>query len=206
MEWWIWLLIGVVVAVAVLVIVSRLRRERLREQFGSEYDRTIGDAEHRWQAEHDLRGRVKRHRKLELRPLDPDTAARYSQEWMTVQAHFVDAPEEACAQGESLLERVLRDRGYPVDEDFDTQADLVSVDHPELVADYRRTHEMLHSEQTGEQRTEELRTIFTVHRDLFSDLLGATPPADRPQEEDGRADLPRNETGESRSDIDAPAR
>ena len=56
---------------------------------------------------------------------------------------FVDTPEQACADAERLLEQVLRLRGYPVDEDFDTQADLVSVDHPNLTVEYRRAHEAM---------------------------------------------------------------
>jgi hypothetical protein len=173
MEWWIWLIIGlaIVAIVAVLVIASRQRRARLQDQFGSEYDRTVVDADSRRQAEGDLRGRLKRHRELELRPLAPDAAEKYSQEWLVIQARFVDAPDEACTRGERLLEQVLRDRGYPVDEDFDTQADLVSVDHPELVGDYRRAHDMLHSQNDGDRRLDELRAVFLVHRDLFSDLL-----------------------------------
>ncbi len=173
MEWWIWVVIGVAVVaiVAGLVIASKQRRARLRDQFGSEYDRTVVDADSRRHAEGDLRGRLKRHRELELRPLTPDAAAKYSQEWMVIQARFVDAPDEACTSGEQLLEQVLRDRGYPVEEDFDTQADLVSVDHPELVGDYRRAHDMLHAENDGDGRLDELRAVFLVHRDLFSDLL-----------------------------------
>jgi len=192
MEWWIWLIIGlaIVAIVAVLVIASRQRRARLQDQFGSEYDRTVVDADSRRQAEGDLRGRLKRHRELELRPLAPDAAEKYSQEWLVIQARFVDAPDEACTRGERLLEQVLRDRGYPVHEDFDTQADLVSVDHPELVGDYRRAHEMLHSQNDGDRRLDELRAVFLVHRDLFSDLLDNG--VERGVEHDDETDLPQS--------------
>lgn len=197
MEWWIWVLIGIAVVaiVAVMVIASRQRRARLRDQFGSEYDRTMIDADSRRHAEGELRDRLKRHRALDLRPLEPEAAAKYSQEWMVIQARFVDAPDEACTSGEQLLVRVLRDRGYPVDEDFDTQADLVSVDHPDLVGDYRRAHEMLHAENEGEQRLDELRAVFLVHRDLFSDLLDNG--VERGVEQDDEIDL----TQSTRDDV-----
>ena len=187
MEWWIWVLIAVAVVavIALMVMASRRRRERLRDQFGSEYDRTVVDADSRRRAEGDLRGRLKQHRELELRPLAPQAAAQYSEEWLVVQARFVDDPEDACTRGEQLLEQVLRDRGYPVDEDFDTQADLVSVDHPELVGDYRRAHDLLHSDEAGERRIEELRAVFLVHRDLFSDLLGAGSRDDGVSDDEG---------------------
>ena len=197
MEWWIWVLIALAVVAVVLFFVmaaSRRRRARLQDQFGSEYDRTVVDADSRRRAEGDLRGRLKEHRKLELRPLTPQAAAQYSEQWLVVQARFVDDPEDACTRGEQLLEQVLRERGYPVDEDFDTQADLVSVDHPELVGDYRRAHDLFHSGETGERRTEELRAVFLVHRDLFSDLLGAgtdddATPTDEARPRDREIDL-----------------
>lgn len=178
MDTWVWVLIGVVVVMALVAlwITTRARRERLRSRFGPEYDRTVEEAGSRRRAEGDLRQRVKVHRSLELRPLPAEAAAAYAERWITIQARFVDAPEEACDDGEQLLEQVLRDRGYPVDEDFDTQADLVSVDHPTLVADYREAHELLHhrdgdGDGRGERRLDDLRSAFVIHRDLFSELL-----------------------------------
>jgi hypothetical protein len=180
MDAWVWVLIGVlVIGVIVAWAVARARRQRLRSVFGPEYERTVEGAESRRDAEGDLRQRLKRYRKLELHPLTPEAAGAYAQQWFAIQARFVDEPEDACNRGEELLEQVLRDRGYPVDEDFDAQADLVSVDHPNLVADYRRAHEVLHTDgERGEGRNgrlEELREVFVIHRDLFSDLLDQEP-------------------------------
>ncbi|HEY8215703.1 MAG TPA: hypothetical protein VIH82_01115 [Acidimicrobiia bacterium] len=172
MEWWTLLLIGVAAAAVVTLawIASGARRTRLRDAFGSEYDRALEDAASRRDAEGDLRGRLRRHRSLELQPLDPDVAAQYAAEWMDVQIQFVDRPDEACDEAEQLLGRVLRARGYPVDADFDAHADLVSVDHPELVGEYRRAHATLHA-RNGTLRLEDLRAAFVAYRGLFSDLL-----------------------------------
>lgn len=199
MEWWTWVLIGVLVAavVAIIWIGSRTRRERLRATFGPEYERTVEAAESRRDAEGDLRGRLKRHRSLELRPLEPDVAAGYAEEWTSIQTRFVDAPQDACDEAEHLLDRVLRDRGYPVEEDFDTQADLVSVDHPNLTGDYRRAHETLHDTGNGAHSLEDLRDVFVIYRGLFSDLL------------DGHEAIPRPEhdvTPPQRHDVTPPQR
>ena len=196
MEWWLWLLIVLAVVAIALVVWSSVRRSHLRETFGPEYDRALEGAESRREAEGRLRERLRRHRALELQPLDPDVAGQYAAEWMGVQIQFVDAPDEACDQAEKLLDRVLRARGYPVDEDFDTQADLVSVDHPELVSEYRRAHETLHQRPDGARRLEDLRVAFVAYRGLFSDLLDEQRPS--PSTEPVEDETPRGEAQSER--------
>ena len=190
MEWTTWLLV-VVVIVAVAVAVwgaSGLRRDRLRRRFGAEYERAIGSSDSRRGAEAQLRDRLKRHRALELRALEPEAAASYVRRWMRIQEKFVDTPDDACSAAEQLLDEVMRARGYPVDEDFDTQADLVSVDYPDLVADYRRVHEAMHGVVTGKPAVtgkaavtekvplEDLRNAFLIYRSLFRRLLDVEAP------------------------------
>ena len=50
--------------------------------------------------------------------------------WQGTQAEFVDDPAVAISDADRLIQNVMRDRGYPV-EDFDDRAALVSVDHPQ---------------------------------------------------------------------------
>jgi len=58
MPGWVWVLIAIAVVVVLGVVVwqalTRRRTERLRDRFGPEYDRTIGTAENRREAESDL--------------------------------------------------------------------------------------------------------------------------------------------------------
>ena len=186
MDSWMWL---VIVGLAVLVVVAVLyvRRSRLRERFGPEYDRTVEAADSRRDAEHALRGRLRQHRKLELRPLSPAAIDEFTTRWTSIQTRFIDAPADACADAERLLDEVLSARGYPIDEDFDTQADLVSVDHPTLVQDYRSAHEAYHRGEDGPARTEALREAFVAYRGLFADVLGGehagVPAPDRGDDE-----------------------
>ena len=56
-----------------------------------------------------------------------------------MQAGFVDRPQVAVADADRLITDLIRERGYPVD-DFDTRSELVSVDHPDVVENYRTAH------------------------------------------------------------------
>jgi hypothetical protein len=133
---------------------------------------------------------LKQHRKLELRPLAPDAAKSYANKWFVVQSQFVDDPASACTDAGELLDQVLQERGYPVDEDFDTQADLVSVDHPNLVTEYRTAHEATTTGTAGD--TEALRSAFVAYRNLFAELLDQQDPeatVSHPEPEEGDADI-----------------
>jgi len=55
--------------------------------------------------------------------------------------------------------------------DFDAQADLVSVDHPEVVEDYRFAHGTYERAGTEQVSTEDLREVLLRYRSLFGELL-----------------------------------
>jgi len=167
------LIIAAVVVVAVVLAALWWRQERtrrLRSQFGDEYDRTIEESDSRRDGERDLRERVDRRDELDIVPLSPDAAARYSEEWRGVQERFVDAPAESVAEADVLVMQVMRDRGYPVD-DFDRRAADVSVDHPDVVSNYRSGHAIADRSRAGEADTEELRQAVVHYRSLFEVLL-----------------------------------
>jgi hypothetical protein len=161
----------IVVAVIVLAaIFGRDRRRRLQDQFGPEYDRTVESADKRRDAERDLRDRVERHDALELHPLSDTARARYEQAWGELQTRFVDQPQIAVSAADGLVSSVMRDRGYPVD-DFEEQSALVSVDHPRVVENYRRGHEIYVKAADGAASTEDLRVAVISYRDLFDELM-----------------------------------
>jgi hypothetical protein len=180
MDTWVWIVIAIVVAVAVIVALaaaSRARRRKgLQQHFGSEYDRTLEEADSRRRAEAELNDRVKRHDEFDLRPLDRDERNRYLREWDAVQAHFVDEPAGAIGEADQLIQHVMRDRGYPVD-DFDQRAADLSVEHGDVVDNYRSAHAISSRSATGEATTEELRRAVVQYRTLFEDLVGV---GDRP--------------------------
>jgi FtsZ-interacting cell division protein ZipA len=176
MNTWVWIVIGVVVAIVVLgVLFSALRTRRsrsLQDQFGREYDRTVDKAGGRREAERELAERQKRHDELELKPLPPEARERYLQQWQQTQSRFVDDPTGAVSEADDLVNRVMRDRGYPVD-DFEQRAADISVEHPELVERYRTANGIARASEQGTASTEDLRHSVRHYRALFVELLDA---------------------------------
>jgi hypothetical protein len=142
----------------------------LQERFGPEYDRELEKAGGRREAERELAEREKRHDELELRPLSEDARERYVEEWQKTQSRFVDDPAGAVSEADDLVQRVMRDRGYPVD-DFDQRAADISVEHPELVERYRTANGIARASERGEASTEDLRHSVRHYRALFVELL-----------------------------------
>jgi len=176
MQTWVWVVIAIVIALALLAVVAlatRTRRSRaLQDRFGSEYDRVAANAPSRRQAEAELREREQRRGDLDIRPLDPRQRQRYREQWQEIQAQFVDDPAGAVTQADALIQHAMRDRGYPV-EDFDTRAADLSVDHPDVVENYRAGHGIAVAHARGDAGTEELRKAVQHYRALFEELVGS---------------------------------
>ena len=170
---WVAIIVGLIMA-AVLIwyLVKQSRSRGLQRDFGPEYDRTIARAGDRGLAESDLRERRERVSSLDVRPLSRSDHDRFASEWTKVQADFVDAPAEAVTEADELIQRVMATRGYPV-QDFDRRAADVSVEHPEVVENYRSAHSIAVKEarEDGDADTEALRKAMVYYRSLFDELL-----------------------------------
>ena len=167
--------IGIVVVLAILIgvtVASRRRSSQLRGRFGSEYERTLQTTGSKRDTERELAGRVDRRKELNIVPLGEATRQQYLAEWQQVQAHFVDAPVQSVQQADTLVARVMNERGYPVAE-FDQRAADISVDHPAVVENYRGAHAIYMNSAQGRANTEDLRNAMTQYRALFEQLLGA---------------------------------
>jgi hypothetical protein len=174
MPTWIWVVIAVVVVAAVTAAawygMRRRKTASLRDQFGAEYDRTVGESGSR-QGESELERRRRRREELDIRPLPAGSRTRYLEEWRMVQARFVDDPSGAVGQADALVSQVMGERGYPM-EDFEQRAADVSVDHAEVVGEYRSAHEISTRAADGQAETEDLRRAMVHYRALFDGLLG----------------------------------
>lgn len=173
---WVLIAIGIVVILALVAwsAYAGRRRRRLQDRFGPEYDRTVADAPSRREAESELTERQKRREELQVRPLAPESRDRYASRWHNTQAKFVDEPEEAVGEADSLIQEVMRERGYPV-EDFDQRASDLSVDHPDVISNYRAAHGISVANERGKASTEDLRTAMVHYRALFVELLETEP-------------------------------
>jgi hypothetical protein len=188
MEPLVWVLIGlgvlIIVAVAAFVL-SRRRSQRLRERFGPEYDRTAEQADSRRAAESHLAAREKRIERLDIRPLSKESRDEYARSWRESQARFVDQPADAVRDADRLVILVMRERGYPMEE-FDQRASDISVDHPNVVDNYRAAHAISMASDHGQASTEDLRQAMVHYRSLFEELIEVNEQTVGPREERDR--------------------
>ncbi|HEY0538525.1 MAG TPA: hypothetical protein VGD53_09150 [Actinoallomurus sp.] len=171
--------VAVVVIVIVVIVVlgvvaflarAQARRRGLRQRFGPEYDRAVKSHESTREAEQELLARQKRHDELEIRPLDPEARERHLAEWRQVQERFVDAPESAVTEADSLLVLVMGERGYPT-EGYEQQVSDLSVEHAATIDRYRTAHDISGRAETKQASTEDLRQAMVHYRALFTELL-----------------------------------
>ena len=171
---WAWILIALAIVALIAVVAwtatRSVRTERLRKRFGPEYDRTVEAAPGRREAEAELDARRRRREELDIRTLDPAAVQRYAQRWTDAQRRFVDEPPEAVREADVLVVEVMRERGYPT-EGFEQRSSDVSVDHPDVVENYRAAHAISLANDQGLASTEELRRAMVHYRALFQDLL-----------------------------------
>jgi hypothetical protein len=169
-----------IVAVAVVVIAGiaaffalrKRRTAKLRTQFGgSEYDRAMTAGGNRRHGEAGLEERQDRVEALNIRALAPGDKARFAESWRSVQGRFVDSPGGAVTEADQLLRDVMSTRGYPVT-DFEQRAADVSVDHPLVIDNYRKAHEIAVRQTHGQASTEDLRQAMIHYRTLFEELVG----------------------------------
>lgn len=168
------IVLAVLIALAVIgLLVAKQRKSKgLREKFGPEYDRSLDENGKKRDAERELKQRADRRNELDIRPLDPQRRDAFAADWRTTQEAFVDRPAEAVSDANRLVERVMQERGYPTD-DFDQMSRDVSVDHANVVEEYRAAHEISQLNDSKQATTEQLRRAMVHYRSLFADLLDA---------------------------------
>ena len=164
------ILVAIVVMVVVTTENARRRREKLRRQFGPEYDRAVQQFGGVAKAERELAARARRLERVELRELNEADRMHFTNAWSAVQVKFVDNPSEAVHDANQLIKTVMQARGYPV-EDFEHRVADLSVDHANVVQHYRAARTLAEANREGRANTEELRQAFVHYRALFTDLL-----------------------------------
>ncbi len=170
------IVVVVLIALGLFILMRQRRSQSLREQFGPEYTHAVKPYGDPRKAEAELAAREKRVRKLEIRPLTPEEQSRFAELWRRTQARFVDEPSKAVGEADGLLKEVMQTRGYPVG-DFDQRAADISVDHPNVVTNYRAGRKIAARNKSGEATTEDLRQAMMHYRSLFEELVEVTEPA-----------------------------
>ena len=174
---WGWFFIAALVAAAAIGLalaftgVGRRKTRRLKQRFGPEYDHTVGEVGEQRAAEKELAARERERNKLDITALSPEARDGYAATWRALQTAFIDEPAGALREADRLVSEVMRERGYPVD-DFDRRVADVSVDHPDVVENYRSAHRIYEAQADSDTETEQQREAFVQYRTLFEKLLG----------------------------------
>ena len=165
------LLIALVISVVAWLVMQKQRTLKLKQRFGPEYDLTVSELGSRVKAEAELASREKRVAGLEIVPLTPADAVRFTQAWSALQGRFIDNPKGVVLDADHLVRELMAKRGYPMG-DFEHLAADISVHHPDVVATYRAAQAIAARDERGEADTEELRKAVVHYRTLFDELLG----------------------------------
>ena len=172
MDTWEWIILVAGAALLVLLVAMlvriRQRRSHLRETFGREYHRAVSDSG-TGTVERRLADIEREHDKLDVRVLPTAARDRHLEEWRQAESRFVSDPQDAARAAQRLVERVLEERGYPMNGDVEHRLALVAVDHPDVVERYRHGRTMLLRD--GAERTEDLRKAMVDFRTVLEDLL-----------------------------------
>ena len=164
----------VIVAIAAWTFLQKRRTTTLRSRFGPEYDHAVREYGNRSNAERALERRAERTEKYNIRALNESEQHRFAEDWRRTQARFVDDPRLAIQEADRLVIEVMNLRGYPM-ADFDRRAEDLSVDHPNVVRNYRAAHSLATTDREGKATTEDMRRAMVHYRELFDELLEAQP-------------------------------
>jgi hypothetical protein len=167
--------LALIAGIAAWLYTRHRRSKLLRERFGPEYERVVRQEGNVRRGEGVLEFREKKRETLHIRPLSASARTDFSNRWSDVQAQFVDDPEGSVAKADSLVSEVMEARGYPV-ADFTERAEIISVDHPVVVENYRAAHAIAMSRARGQATTESLRKAMVHYRSLFEELLHDSLP------------------------------
>ena len=172
--------LAIVIAAFYAHLYSRRRHsDMLRRRFGPEYDRVVGQEQSVTRAENVLEFRQKARKAIQLRSLVPGDRLAFVSRWNDIQQQFSDEPCEAVLGADLLINDLMEARGYPID-NFEQRWELISVDHPVLVQNYRAAHDVAMRQKSGHVTAEDLRKAMIHYRSLFDELLRESA-ADRQQ-------------------------
>lgn len=96
-------------------------------------------------------------RRPNLRPLAAESRERYINEWDAIESKFIDAPEQAVREAESLVMSLLRERGHPL-----TERDLPN--------EVQRAHKLGYSSR---DKTEGMRQALLHYRAAVERMVGS---------------------------------
>jgi FtsZ-interacting cell division protein ZipA len=161
---------------------SEEQRERSRNEFGSEYERTVEERGSEEEAERELRERRSSvERRIE--PLSDESRGRFEEQWEEVERVFVDNPERSIEMADRTVSDLLAERRFVSDagqSDEEIEQSL-AVMHPDVADEYREARRVRaevvarsaerSDEVQGEESTEGLRQVIRKYRAVYQRLM-----------------------------------
>lgn len=166
--------LAVLIVAALWMMSSKRRAKRtnsLREGFGPEYTRAVGE-QGRASGEAELLKRQERADQFEVRPLSAIEVEHFTQRWTETQAQFIQDPSAALSAADHLVAEVIGARGYPAD--FARGADALSVDHPRSVQEYRVAHEAVVRNEHNALPADDLFATMAKYQAVFTSLMAGS--------------------------------
>ncbi len=182
-------IVVVILLLAIFFAVRRSRarrqeqqRERSREEFGSEYERTARERGSEEEADKELRrrrGSVERN----VEPLSDQRREHFEGQWGEVERVFVENPEKSIEMADRTVSDILHERRFVTDSsqsDEETEKNL-AVLHPDVADDYREARriraDVVARSARGsgggseEQSTEDLRQAIQRYRAVYERIV-----------------------------------
>lgn len=170
-------LLAVVLAVGAAVGVVVLRRRRATTA------RSAPAASDRPQPRADRGSGPARPEQLRIRTLSTGERQRYLAAWEGVQSRAERLPALALSEADAVVERLLRDCGYPVD-DPRAPGDVVPGRHAEVLASFRAGHalEQVNSSSRSDagQVAQAMAHFSAAFDAVVAEGMPAVPAAQRP--------------------------
>jgi len=113
-----------------------------------------------------------RMRRPALKPLAPESRDRYATQWDRIEAHFVDAPEDAVKEADALALALLGEREHPLTEE-------------RLPADMQKARRLATGRE-GKGGTEGMRQGMLMYRSVIEEYAR---PAEHEKPRDQRREI-----------------
>ena len=166
------LAVVLLVATAVGLLVMRRRHLATRPSSAATSRRTPRAARPR----PDRGTELTRPEQLGIRTLTPGEQQRYAAAWQGLQQRAERLPALALCEADAVVDRLLRDCGYPVD-DPRAPGDVVPGRHAEVLASYRAGHALEQINSSSRSDAAQVQQAMAHFQAAFDAVVTAGTPA-----------------------------
>lgn len=169
-------LLGLLLVAGAVVGVAVLRRKRPPRPAGAATGRSSSGRSSSQRLRADRGTELARPEQLGIRTLTEGERERYLSAWEGVRTRSERRPALAVCEADAVVDRLLRDCGYPVD-DPRAPGDVVPGQHAEVLADFRAGHALEQRNSTVRSDDEQVRQAMAHFQAAFDAVVAEQAPA-----------------------------